>query len=82
MINLDLPDATYHITDEQIAAAQLKIVLDEKLGRHTPDLVRRIAELDPEGLTGMNITREQVVGAVKEHAATLIADSVRNGLKQ
>lgn len=51
MINLDLPDATSHITDEQIAAAQLKIVLDEKLGRHTSDLVRRIAALDPEGIT-------------------------------
>lgn len=31
------------VTDEQIAAAQLRIVLDEKLGRPTPDVVRRIA---------------------------------------
>jgi hypothetical protein len=32
-----------HVTEEQIAAAQLRIVLDEKLGRHTPNVVRRIA---------------------------------------
>jgi tetratricopeptide (TPR) repeat protein len=33
------------VTEEQIAAAQLRIVLDEKLGRHTPDVVRRIAAM-------------------------------------
>ncbi|HEX2248490.1 MAG TPA: hypothetical protein VHH13_13170, partial [Arthrobacter sp.] len=31
------------VTDEQVAAAQLRAVLDEKLGRRTPELVRRIA---------------------------------------
>ncbi|MGH3925757.1 MAG: RNA polymerase sigma factor, partial [Pseudonocardiaceae bacterium] len=31
------------VTDEQVAAAQLRLVLDEKLGRQTPELVRRIA---------------------------------------
>lgn len=30
-------------TDEQIAAAQLRVVLDEKLGRDTPEIVREIA---------------------------------------
>ncbi len=30
-------------TQEQIAAAQLRVLLDEKLGRTTPDLIRRIA---------------------------------------
>lgn len=33
------------VTAEQIAAAQLRIVLDEKLHRHTPDVVRRIAAM-------------------------------------
>lgn len=36
------PDA---ITDETIAAARLRVVLDEKLGRATPDRVREIAAL-------------------------------------
>ncbi|WP_326565329.1 hypothetical protein VSH64_26140 [Amycolatopsis rhabdoformis] len=30
-------------TPEQVAAAQLRVILDEKLSRDTPDLVRRIA---------------------------------------
>lgn len=33
------------VTDEQLAAAQLRLVLDEKLGRPTPELVRRIAAM-------------------------------------
>lgn len=33
------------VTEEQIAAAQLRIVLDEKLGRQTPNVVRRIAAM-------------------------------------
>lgn len=34
-------------TDEQIAAAHLRIVLDEKLGRETPEIVREIAAHHP-----------------------------------
>ena len=30
-------------TEEQVAAAQLRLVLDRKLGHHTPDYVRRMA---------------------------------------
>lgn len=37
------------VTEEQIAAAQLRIVLDEKLGRETPAVVRRIAAAEPSG---------------------------------
>jgi Flp pilus assembly protein TadD len=33
------------ITEEHVAAAQLRIVLDNKLGRQTPDVIRRIAEM-------------------------------------
>jgi hypothetical protein len=32
------------ITEEHVAAARLRIVLDEKLGRSTPEWVRRLAE--------------------------------------
>ena len=42
------------VTEEQIAAAQLRIVLDEKLGRHTPNVVRRIAEM-----TSVDLVREK-----------------------
>jgi redox-sensing transcriptional repressor len=33
----------FRVTEEQIAAAQLRRVLDEKLGRQTPEVVERIA---------------------------------------
>ena len=35
--------APLRVTEEQIAAAQLRLVLDEKLGRQTPKVVRQIA---------------------------------------
>lgn len=38
-----------HITEEQIAAAQLRIVLDEKLGRQTPNVVQQIAAMTGVG---------------------------------
>ncbi|MEV0083851.1 tetratricopeptide repeat protein, partial [Saccharopolyspora sp. NPDC050642] len=38
-------DPLQNMTDEHIAAAQLRIVLDKKLGRTTPEIVRRIAAL-------------------------------------
>lgn len=34
-----------HVTAEQVAAAQLRLALDEKLGRQTPEVVRRIAAM-------------------------------------
>lgn len=40
-----MADSLLRVTDEQVAAAQLRLVLDEKLGRQTPELVRRIAEM-------------------------------------
>lgn len=46
---------SHRLTDEEIIAAQLRIVLDEKLGRTTPELVTRIANAlpgDPVVLTG------------------------------
>lgn len=42
------------VTEEQIAAAQLRLMLDEKLGRQTPELVRRIA-----AITGVELTERQ-----------------------
>lgn len=36
-------------TDEQIAAAQLRLVLDEKLGRQTSEIIREIATHRPAG---------------------------------
>ncbi len=36
-----------NITDEQIAAAQLRLVIDDKLGRDTPEVLRRIAAMSP-----------------------------------
>ncbi|WP_160698447.1 hypothetical protein [Amycolatopsis sp. SID8362] len=38
---------SHHLTGEEILAAQLRIVLDEKLGRTTPELVTRIANALP-----------------------------------
>ena len=38
-------DVGSHVTEEHIAAAQLQLVLDEKLGRQTPEVVRHIALL-------------------------------------
>lgn len=38
-----MADSLLRVTNEQVAAAQLRLVLDEKLGRQTPELVRRIA---------------------------------------
>ncbi|MFJ1768003.1 hypothetical protein ACIOD2_47340 [Amycolatopsis sp. NPDC088138] len=35
------------VTDEQVAAAQLRVFLDEKRGRTTPELVRKIANSLP-----------------------------------
>ncbi|WP_219152201.1 hypothetical protein [Amycolatopsis sp. TNS106] len=35
------------VTEEQIAAAQLRVLLDEKQGRTTPDVVRKIAKSLP-----------------------------------
>ncbi|MDX8033486.1 hypothetical protein SK803_24980 [Lentzea sp. BCCO 10_0856] len=37
--------STPNVTDEEIAAAQLRLVLDQKLGRDTPDVIRQIAAL-------------------------------------
>lgn len=34
---------SHRVTEEQIAAAQLRLLLDEKQGRTTPDVVRSIA---------------------------------------
>jgi len=42
------------VTEEQIAAAQLRIVLDEKLGRRTSNVVRRIA-----GMTGVDAIQDK-----------------------
>lgn len=39
----EMADSLLRVTDEQIAAAQLRLVLDAKLGRRTPELVQRIA---------------------------------------
>lgn len=36
-------DAEGEPTEEQVAAVQLRVFLDEKLGRSTPDIVRDIA---------------------------------------
>ncbi|MCA1702694.1 MAG: hypothetical protein LC808_05260, partial [Actinobacteria bacterium] len=38
-------DVGSHVTEEHVAAAQLQLVLDEKLGRQTPEAVRHIALL-------------------------------------
>jgi hypothetical protein len=54
----DVPDPIYRtggrdgssrVTEEHIAAAQLQLVLDEKLGRQTPEAVRHIALLSGIG---------------------------------
>ena len=37
--------APLNVTEEQVAAAQLRLVLDEKLGRQTPEVVRQIAAM-------------------------------------
>ncbi len=42
---MTMDDPTPRITEEQIAAAQLRLVLDEKLGRRTPEQVRQIAAM-------------------------------------
>ena len=43
-----------NVTEEQVAAARLKIVLDRKLGRATPDRVRRIATMTSSQPAGTN----------------------------
>ena len=40
---------SFRATEEQIAAAQLRLVLDERLGRQTPEIVRRIAAIMSDG---------------------------------
>ena len=42
-------DGASRLTEEQIAAAHLRLVLDEKLGRQTPEVVQHIAELAAHG---------------------------------
>ncbi|MFC6088095.1 tetratricopeptide repeat protein [Saccharothrix lopnurensis] len=36
---------SFRVTEEHIAAAQLRLVVDQKLGRETPDIVREIAAM-------------------------------------
>lgn len=36
---------SFRVTEEHIAAAQLRLVVDQKLGRETPDVVREIAAM-------------------------------------
>ena len=40
-----MTSAPLRVTEEQVAAAQLRLVLDEKLGRQTPEVVRQIAAM-------------------------------------
>lgn len=70
-------------------AAQLKPAKSDPYNRSTSstvvtDVIKEEVRdaLNKELKSAVQAAREQVVGAVKEHAATLIADSVRNGLKQ
>ncbi|MGW4057791.1 hypothetical protein ACWEGE_05905 [Amycolatopsis sp. NPDC004747] len=40
----------HHVTEEEIAAAQLRLVSDENLGRSSPAVVYRLAEMLPGDL--------------------------------
>lgn len=70
-------------------AAQLKPAKSDSYNRSTSstvvtDVIKEEVRdaLNKELKAAVQAAREQVVGAVKEHAAALIADSVRAGLKQ
>lgn len=70
-------------------AAQLKPAKSDPYNRSTSstvvtDVIKEEVRdaLNKELKATVQAAREQVVGAVKDHAATLIADSVRAGLKQ
>lgn len=49
------------ITDEQIAAAELRLVIDDRLGRSTPSVIRRIV-----GDGGRPIGRPNLLGLIDE----------------
>lgn len=61
-----MADSLLRVTDEQVAAAQLRLVLDDKLGRQTPELVRRIAVMtgaprdEREGISSHTVRVEEV----------------------
>jgi hypothetical protein len=70
-------------------AAQLKPAKSDPYNRSTSstvvtDVIKEEVRdaLNKELKATVQAARERVVGAVKDHAATLIADSVRAGLKQ
>lgn len=43
----DMMNLLIHVTAEYVAAAQVRIEVDIKLGRDTPDVMREIAALTP-----------------------------------
>jgi hypothetical protein len=57
---------SHHLTDEEIAAAQLRVVLDEKLGRTTPELVTRIANALPGDPITLGDEPSSVPAALKQ----------------
>jgi mycothiol system anti-sigma-R factor len=60
-----MADSLLRVTDEQVAAARLRLVLDDKLGRQTPELVRRIAAMtgakgdEREGISSHKVRVEE-----------------------
>ncbi|WP_142000680.1 tetratricopeptide repeat protein [Amycolatopsis cihanbeyliensis] len=67
------------MTEEQIAAAQLRIVLDEKLGRQTTDDVREIAastaSAPPEQQTRPEKVEDNIVPPASKHSPAVTATS-------
>ncbi|RAS66851.1 hypothetical protein C8D87_103190 [Lentzea atacamensis] len=59
------------ITEEHVAAAQLRMVLDEKLGRATPEWVRRIATTSPAGKAVAKTASATVPGSGDRDASAI-----------
>lgn len=71
------------VTGEAAAAARLRLVLDEKLGRETPELIRRIARLEPAGQAEETPDRVTIVvdlGEFAESAQVALKRFVEQGL--
>jgi hypothetical protein len=62
-----MSSSSLRVTEEQVAAAQLRIVLDEKLNRHTPDIVRRIA-----AMTGADSTEDSLISTPPSSVKTRV----------
>ncbi len=62
----------FPVTAEQIAAAQLRRVLDEKLGRQTPEVVERIAAV-PEAAVGRLAVYLRVLTSMIEQGVTTMS---------